>query len=99
MKNKSINDEVLLPCPFCGGEAALSKFDANANIALAKPLHMYRVTCLDCQVRTATHVLKHSAINNWNQRTKKKRKRIKIKQKQKGGDNAKQTQIGIVFHK
>ena len=99
MKNRAINDEVLLPCPFCGGEAALSVFDANASIAIMPPMFMYRVACTDCNIRTMAYNDKQIAISRWNQRTKKKRRRLRIRQKQKGGDNAKQTQIGMIINK
>ena len=55
-----MNDE-LLPCPFCGGKAALDGFDAPE----------YWVWCLECKASTDTHTCKQPAIDAWNKRVKR----------------------------
>ena len=48
----------LLPCPFCGGEAELTGFDAPE----------YWVWCPSCKASTDAHTCKGGAIEAWNTR-------------------------------
>ena len=57
-------DEVLKPCPFCGGNARLIPF---------KSVFMYNgsgayVSCALCEARTKLAVSKDKAIEEWNRR-------------------------------
>lgn len=49
----------LLPCPFCGGEAELTGFDAPE----------FWVWCPNCKASTDAHTCKGGAIEAWNTRT------------------------------
>ena len=51
----------LLPCPFCGGEAELTGFEAPE----------YWVWCPNCKASTDAHTGKQSAINAWNTRAER----------------------------
>lgn len=59
-----MNENGLLPCPFCGGTAELRESaDSFGEIT-------YHVRCLDCDA--ATHrgfIMRHNAILRWNMRT------------------------------
>lgn len=48
----------LLPCPFCGGEAELTGFDAPE----------FWVWCPNCKASTDAHTGKQSAVAAWNTR-------------------------------
>lgn len=48
----------LKPCPFCGGEAELTGFDAPE----------YWVWCPNCKASTDAHTCKGGAIEAWNTR-------------------------------
>jgi len=88
MTMKAENSNKLKPCPFCGGKAKLHQAYNS----------FWQVQCNVCNIGTLITTDKERAISVWNRRTKS-HKLLRIKQKQKGEDNAKQTQIGVIFHK
>lgn len=51
----------LKPCPFCGGEAELTGFDAPE----------YWVWCPNCKASTDAHTCKGGAIEAWNTRAER----------------------------
>ena len=51
----------LLPCPFCGGEAELTGFDAPE----------FWVWCPNCKASTDAHTCKGGAIEAWNTRAER----------------------------
>lgn len=51
----------LKPCPFCGGEAELTGFDAPE----------FWVWCPNCKASTDAHTGKQSAIEAWNIRAER----------------------------
>lgn len=53
------DEDELLPCPFCGGEAELLN---NADY------RWWEVICYSCYVRTIGYVDKNTAIGSWNRR-------------------------------
>lgn len=57
----------LKPCPFCGGEAELTGFDAPE----------FWVWCPNCKASTDAHTCKGGAIDAWNTRAERTCKREK----------------------
>lgn len=65
----------LLPCPFCGGEACMTKLKADA----AGTRYVYRVSCTDwssekcsCSPISKWYDTKEEAEEGWNTRTVKR---------------------------
>lgn len=58
----------LLPCPFCGGEAELTGFNAPE----------YWVWCPSCKASTGAHTGKENAIEAWNTRAERTCKVIEM---------------------
>lgn len=54
---------LLLPCPFCGGEALCCKMEETRHTVL-----MWRIVCLDCVSGTTFHPSKERVIKIWNTR-------------------------------
>lgn len=54
MQNKESKKDLLLRCPFCGGEA--------------KACEYYFIQCTKCGTSTLTHTNREEAINKWNTR-------------------------------
>ena len=53
-----MSDKKLLPCPFCGGNATISKYPG-----------FYMARCLKCGVETNVFAMKEQAVDAWNTRT------------------------------
>lgn len=64
----------LKPCPFCGGEAKLSKFTMRESVKdqhgifPGKEYPVCRVVCTSCGTRTAQWDSEEEAIAAWNRR-------------------------------
>lgn len=52
------SEDDLLPCPFCGGEAYLSR--------VGQCLPDYQITCEDCEFSTGTYKSEKEVIDIWN---------------------------------
>jgi len=66
-----MNEEKLMPCPFCGGKAKIVERPLRLQIELSK----FSVSCTNCHISTKEHTgFETSAIVDWNRRTERKAK-------------------------
>jgi len=65
---ESVEDaKVLLPCPFCGADGRIEKFDEMGE----NPYPDYQVDCSSCPVATYMQPTEEAAIKVWNTRDSK----------------------------
>ena len=64
-----LNEDGLLPCPFCGEHPEIEKYEADIGY---NDVEMYHVFCSANICKTATQVIEYSlqqAIDAWNRRS------------------------------
>lgn len=69
--NRTTDETILLPCPFCGGEA-----ETCHVTQLWEPRDTYWVKCKNCRISGTHHTTEAAAITAWNTRVELGSERI-----------------------